>query len=136
MTAVAGRKVKLYSGPDATTGTLVAGGRGHGITVNNEAIDITDKGDDGWRTLLADAAVRSVDISFEGIMKGTTLIAKSLGTTSALLSEYTVVIDGIGSFTGDFHLSSIEIGSPHDDATEMSGTLASSGPVTWTPVTP
>lgn len=135
MAKVAGRKVKLYSG-DVATGTLVAGGRGHSISINNEAIDITDKGDNGWRTLLDDASVRSVDIGFEGLMDGETLIAVSLGATSALLSDYTVQVEGIGSFSGTFHLSSIEIGSPHDDATEMSGTLASSGVIAWTAVTP
>lgn len=136
MAKVAGRKVKLYSGTGPTK-TLVAGGRGHGITINNEPIDITDKGDDGWRTFLNDASVRSVDISFEGLMDGPTLIGVALGTdTSALLADYSVEIDGIGAFTGNFHLSSIEIGSPHDDATEMSGTLASSGLITWTPEAP
>lgn len=135
MAKVAGRKVKLYS-VSGTSETLVAGGRAHGISINNEPIDVTDKGDDGWRTLLADASVRSVDISFEGLMDGATLIGLALGTsTAALLADYKVTIDGVGSIAGDFHLSSVELGSPHDDATELSGTLASSGAVTWTAAT-
>lgn len=131
MTAVAGRKVKLYS-VSGTSETLVAGGRAHGITINNEAIDITDKGDDGWRTLIADAATRSVDISFEGVMRDSVLLGLSLGSdTSKLLADYKIKIDGVGDISGDFHLSSIELGTPHDDATELSGTLASSGPITF-----
>lgn len=134
MAKVAGRKVKLYAVSGATK-TLVAGGRGHSVTINNEPIDVTDKGDDGWRTLLGDAATRSVDIGFEGLMDGAALIDLALGpNTSALLSDYEVVVEGIGSFAGNFHLSSIEIGTPHDGAAEMSGTLASSGVITWTVV--
>lgn len=135
MTAVAGRKVKLYS-VSGTSKTLVSGGREHGITINNEPIDVTDKGDDGWRTLLADAATRSVDISFSGVLKGDGLLSKALGSsTSALLGDYEVLVDGVGSFAGDFHLSGVELTTPHDGPAELSGTLASSGAVTWTAAT-
>ena len=44
----------------------------------------------------------------------------------------TVEIDGVGTFTGDFHLSSVELGTPHDDAVELTMTLASSGAIAWT----
>jgi TP901-1 family phage major tail protein len=132
MAKLAGRKVKLYSG-SGVGATLVAGGREDSITINNEAIDVTDKGDDGWRTLLADASVRSVDLSFSGLMDGSTLVALALNAnTSALLSEYEIRIEGVGVISGDFHASSVEIGAPHDDAVELSMSLASSGPITFT----
>ena len=60
MAKVAGRKVKIYKGTGGGA-VLVAGARADSITINNEPIDITDKGDDGWRTLLNDASVRSVE---------------------------------------------------------------------------
>lgn len=132
MAKLAGRKVNVYKAADAS-GTPIAGGREHGISINNEAIDITDKDSAGWRTLLADPAVRSVDISFSGLMDGATYIALSLNSdTAGLLTDYTVEIEGLGTFTGDFHLSSVELGTPHDDAVELSMTLASSGAITWT----
>lgn len=135
MAKLAGRKVKLYSGT-GTTKTLIAGGKTTKLTINNEAIDVTDKGSDGWRTLLADASVRSADISFEGLMDGATLVTLSLGTdTSKLLAGYTVDIEGIGAVAGSFHLSSIEIGAAHDDATELTATLASSGVIAFTAAT-
>lgn len=132
MAKLAGRKVNVYKAADAS-GTPIAGGREHGISINNEAIDITDKDSAGWRTLLADPSVRSVDISFSGLMDGATYIALSLNSdTAGLLTDYTVEIEGLGTFTGDFHLSSVELGTPHDDAVELSMTLASSGAITWT----
>ena len=132
MAKLAGRKVNLWAGATAT-GAPIAGGREHGFTINNEAIDSTDKDSAGWRTLLADPATRSVDVSFSGLMDGATFIALALGTnTTALLADYTVKIDGVGTFTGDFHLSSVELGTPHDDAVELTMTLASSGAIAWT----
>ena len=111
---------------------LVAGGRSDSISINNEAIDVTDKGSDGWRTLLNDASVRSVDITASGLVDGAGLIGQSLGATTALLGDYEIRIEGIGIAAGEFHFSTYEIDGAHDGAGEYSMTLASSGPVTWT----
>lgn len=134
MAKVAGRKVKVYSGTGGSR-VLVAGGRSDSISINNEAIDITDKGDDGFRTLLNDASVRSVDISAEGLIDGPGLIGTSLGATSELLATYEIEIEGIGTAGGQFHFSSFEVSAPHDDAATYSMSLQSSGQVTWTPAT-
>ena len=132
MSKVAGRKVRIYEGTTVATGTLVAGARSDSININNEAIDITDKGDDGWRTFLNDASVRTVEMSVEGLLDGTSLLGKALGATTALLGDYVIDIDGIGVVAGKFHFSSMEIGAPHDDAATFSATIASSGEITFT----
>ena len=132
MVAVAGRKIRIYLGETVAGGTLVAGARSDSITINNEAIDITDKGDDGWRVFLNDASVRTVEMSVEGILKGDTLVSKALGVTTNLLDDYIIDIDGIGTVAGEFHFSSMEIGAPHDDAATFSATIASSGEITFT----
>ena len=133
MPKLAGRKVNLFSG-SGVGAVVVAGGREHGIAINSEAIDVTDKDSNGWRTLLSDPATRSVDISFGGLMDSATFIALSLGvSTTALLAGYEIRIEGVGVIAGTFHLSSVELGTPHDDAVELSMTLASSGPITFTP---
>lgn len=132
MAKLAGRKVNLYKGTGGTA-VLVAGGREHGIAINNEAIDVTDKDSAGWRTLLADPATRSVDISFTGLMDGATYVALALGTTTtALLDDYEIRVDGVGVIAGDFHLSTVELGTPHDDAVELTMSLMSSGPIGFT----
>ena len=132
MAKVAGRKVKIYE-VDGATSTLVAGARSDSITINNEPIDVTDKGDDGWRTLLADASVRSVEMAVSGLVSGDSLISKSLGATTALHGDYKIEIDGIGEAAGEFFFSNIEISAPHDGAAEFSATIQSSGEITWTP---
>ena len=131
MVAVAGRKIRIYLGETVMGGTLVAGARSDSITINNEAIDITDKGDDGWRTFLNDASVRTVEMSVEGVLKGDTLLSKSLGVSTDLLDDYIIDIDGIGTVSGEFHFSSFEIGAPHDDAATFTASIASSGPIAF-----
>lgn len=131
MPKLAGRKVNLFSGTGVGA-VLVAGGREHGITINNEPIDVTDKGDNGWRTLLSDPATRSVDISFGGLMDNATYISLGLNpVTTALLAPFEVRIEGVGTIAGTFHVSSVELGTPHDDAVELTMSLASSGPITF-----
>lgn len=133
MTAVAGRKVQIKE-EIASVMTLVAGARADSISINNEAIDITDKGDNGWRVFLNDASVRSVEMTVSGIIKGGTLISKALGATTNLINNFEISIDGIGTAAGEFHFSSLELTANHDGVTEFSATIASSGPITWTAV--
>ena len=135
MAKVAGRKVKIYQGTGVGA-TLVAGARSDSITINNEPIDVTDKGDDGWRTLLDDASVRSVEMSVSGMLSGDSLIGASLGATDKLFGEYEIQIDGIGTASGNFFFASIEVSAPHDGAAEFTASIQSSGVVTWTAATP
>jgi predicted secreted protein len=120
MPKIAGRKVNLYKGTGVAA-VLVAGGREHGIKINNEPIDTTDKQSSGWREMLADVSVRSVDIDFSALATN----------TATLLSAYEVRVEGLGTLSGNFFFNGLEVGSPHDDGTEVSGTLMSSGAVTW-----
>jgi predicted secreted protein len=131
MPKIAGRKVNLYKGTGVVA-VLVAGGREHGIKINNEPIDTTDKQSSGWREMLADVSVRSVDIDFSGLWDSATLVQSALATnTATLLSAYEVRVEGLGTLSGNFFFNGLEVGSPHDDGTEVSGTLMSSGAVTW-----
>ena len=132
MPKIAGRKVNLYKGSGGSA-VLVAGGREHGIKINNEPIDTTDKGSAGWRELLADVSARSVDIDFSGLWDSAALITSALATnTATLLSGYEVRVEGLGVLSGNFFFGSLELGTPHDDGTDVSGNLMSSGPITWT----
>jgi TP901-1 family phage major tail protein len=130
MAKVAGRKVKIYQGIGAGA-VLVAGARSDTISINNESIDVTDKGDNGWRTLLNDASVRSVEMSVEGLLDGTSLLSQAFGSTTALINGYEIRIEGIGTVSGDFHFSSIEVTGAHDGAAEFSATIMSSGVITF-----
>lgn len=130
MAALVGRKV-LFT-PDVG-GAAVIGARSKSITINNEAIDITSDDDSGYRTLLAgDAAMKSLDMSIEGILKDSALIAKAAAGTFTL-DGYTMEIPGIGDFDGTFHFSSIALTAPYNEAVTFTATVQSSGAFTFTP---
>jgi predicted secreted protein len=127
MAAVSGRKLRIKKGS-----TAVAGARTDNLTINNEPIDITDKDDAGWRTMLADVGVRSIDADVEGVLIDSALIAVAMGAASGLLSAWTIEIEGIGSFTGDWYLSSFAISGEQADATTFTANIQSSGTMTFT----
>lgn len=128
MAAISGRKVRIKRGA-----TAIAGARSDSLTINNEPIDITEKDDAGWRKYLADVGVRSIDCEVEGILEDSTFLALAVGTASSLLEAYTLEVDTIGDFTGNFYLVSFAVTGEQADATTFTATIQSSGTITFTP---
>lgn len=129
MPAFTGRKLRIKRGS-----TNIAGARTDSLTINNEPIDITDKDDAGWRTMLADVGVRSVDAEVEGVLDDATLIAIAVGSATSILQSWTIEIQGLGSFTGNWHLASFAITGEQADAVTFTASIQSSGTITWTAV--
>ena len=127
MTVSSGRSVRI-----SRAGVTVVGARTDSVTINNEPIDITDKDDAGWRTLLADVGLRSIDCEVEGVLKDDTLIAAAVGTATALLEACEVVIGDIGVFSGNFSLNNISIGAEQEGAMTFTASLQSAGAITAT----
>lgn len=126
--AISGRSVRI-----SREGTTIAGARTDSVTINNEPLDITDKDDAGWRTMLNDVGSRSVSCEVEGVLKNATLLTDSVGTAStALLKECVVTISGIGTLTGDFYLQGLQIGAEQADVVTFSATLESGENMTAT----
>ena len=71
-------------------------------------------------------------MSVEGLLDGDSLLSAALGNTQALLGDYVIDIEGIGTVAGEFHFSSFEIGAPHDDAATFTASIQSSGEITFT----
>jgi len=126
--AISGRSVRI-----SRNGSNIVGARTDSVTINNEPLDITDKDDAGWRTMLNDVGVRSVSCEVEGVLKDSVLLADGVGTAStALLKECVVTITGIGTLTGDFFLNSIQIGAEQADVVTFTATLESGENMTAT----
>ena len=127
MPALVGRKVTFTP---TGAGAPVTGMRTKTITLNNEPIDITSDDDDGWRTFLAeDPAQRFIDMAVEGVTKDNELMKLAALGGSQLISEYTLSFPGLGSFTGDFYIGSLELGAPYNEAVTFSCNIQSSGPL-------
>lgn len=126
--AISGRSVRI-----SRNGSNIVGARTDSVTINNEPLDITDKDDSGWRTMLADVGLRSVSCEIEGVLKDTVLLSDSVGTaTTALLKECVVTISGIGTLTGDFMLQGLQIGAEQADVVTFTATLESGESMTAT----
>lgn len=119
--AISGRSVRI-----TRNSVAIVGARADSVTINNEPLDITDKDDSGWRTMLGDAGIRTISCEVEGVLKDGTLLADSVGAANTtLLRECIVTISGIGTLTGDFMLQGLQIGAEQADVTTFTATLES-----------
>jgi len=123
---------------DYSTTTLV-GVRTRGFTISNEYVDVTTDDDSGWRTLLADPGLRSIEVTVSGISSDEVLIndmmAASVAVDTVEVKLPTGTASGIttpGNLTGDFLISSFEQTGEHDGAVEFSATFMSTGEITYT----
>ena len=111
--------------------TLV-GVRTRGYTITNDYVDVTTDDDGGWRALLADPGLRSMEVTVGGISSDQVLIAEI--TKASITGEPLSV--GLptttGTLAGTFLLSSFEQNGEHDGAVEFSATFMSTGAITYT----
>ena len=132
MAASSGRLLRIKKGS-----TAVVGAKTDNMSINNEMIDITDKDDVGWRTLLAEVGVRSVSADIAGILLDDTLLVDVVGAGSGLLTAWTIDVavadSDLGSFSGNFFLSNISLTGEQEDAITFTATIESSGAITFTP---
>lgn len=111
--------------------TLV-GVRTKGYTITNDYVDVTTDDDDGWRTLLADPGLRSVEATAEGISSDQVLIAEMMKANITGEPLTVQLPTTTGTLAGTFFVSSFEQTGEHDGAVEFSATFMSSGVVTYT----
>jgi TP901-1 family phage major tail protein len=120
-----------YSGRDlriSRDGVPVAGARSDNLTLNGEAVDITDKDSAGWRTLLSGFGVKSVSGEVAGVLKNGALAGDIIAGDSPMKS-HTVQVADLAVLFGDFKLLSYVPTGSHDGAVEFTATLESSGAI-------
>jgi predicted secreted protein len=116
-------------------GTPVASFKTLAIKWGAESIDVTDSDSAGIIEVLSVAATQQVSITIEGVYKTPTLREIAFDpSVSKLLTPVTIkfadALAAKDTITGSFWMSSYEETNAHDDATEFSCELASSG--IWT----
>jgi TP901-1 family phage major tail protein len=130
--AKAGRALRINRGNDASPQvfTPVSGAREDSISLNNELIDVTEKGDSGWRTLLnAVSGLQSMSMSCSGVVKDSVMISAWVNKTA---NEYQFEISGLGIFEGSFMIPSMELSGANAGEGTFSVTFESTGPITFT----
>lgn len=115
--------------------TTLAGVRTRGMTVTNDYVDVTSDDDAGWRTLLADPGVRSVEVTIGGITTDEVLLEAMMEasvTAGTLVGNLPSSLTTPGSMSGEYLVSSFEQSGNHDGEVEFSATFMSTGEVTYT----
>lgn len=112
--------------------TLV-GVRTRTFSITNDYVDVTTDDDSGWRTLLADPGLRSLEVTVGGIASDQVLIAEIMKANieGEPLDVNLPTATG-AKLDGTFVVSSFEGNGDHDGAYEFSATFMSSGEVTYT----
>jgi TP901-1 family phage major tail protein len=112
---------------------VIAGLRTRSIAFNHETVDVTNANSTGlWRELLSSGGVRSATFSGDGVFtddNGMNAIQDAFfqGEKRAL----TVFIPGLGTFSGDFVISSFEVSGEYNGEVTNSLTLESAGVIAF-----
>jgi len=97
------------------------------FSINNEPIDITDDDDDGFRTLMEESGVRSIDVSCEGVLKADTLLGVAAAADPTLITADELDFHLGGKITGSFRFNSLEISGETAGRIQFSGSFQSTG---------
>lgn len=134
ITAQKGRAfvLKVSNGASPTAFVTVTGLRASGVNINGNPVDITTKSSGGWRELLPDGGVKSVDFSGSGIWDSASTQLKALQAAALAggsLIEAQIVSGAGDSFIGTFAVPTFTRNAPHDNAETFDVSLQSHGPV-------
>jgi len=126
-------KVGNGDGPPETF-TSVAGLRAKQIQLNAQTVDVTNADTSGgWRELLAEAGVRSVSVSGNGIFKDAASDEAVRGIFfNEALANWQIVVPDFGTLSGAFQITALEYAGSYDGAVTFTITLQSSGAITFT----
>ena len=125
--------LKLGDGGGPETFSTVAGLRATSLSFNAEIVDVTHAQSAGrWRELL-DGGVRSASVSGAGVFLDDAT-AQSIRALffSGGLRNWQVIIPGLGTIEGPFHLANLDYAGDHDREATVSVSLASAGELVFT----
>ena len=111
----------------------VAGLRSTTLTLNDEAVDITNKDSGSFRELLPAGGIQSMSITASGVFTDSTAettLRSAYGTST--FKSYNVIVPDLGTYAGTFMIASLEYAGEYNGEATYSVTLESSGAVTFT----
>ena len=122
--------LKIGDGASPPEFVTVAGLKTTQLSINGDAVAITNKGSGGWRELLSGAGVRSVSVAASGIFTGTAAEAqvRSLALTGAL-EDYQLSFESGERMQGQFLVTRLEYAGDFNGERNYTLALESSGEV-------
>ena len=126
------------------TQTTVGGLRSTSITMNDEAVDVTNKDSLGTRTLLAGAGVNSISISGSGVFTDSACevavraafnlqqnTSDGSSAQTPAFETFQFLIPNLGTYTGAFMIASIEYSGEFNGEVTYSMSFESAGYITF-----
>ena len=122
--------LKIGDGSATPTFSTVAGLKTTQLSINGNAVEITNKGSGGWRELLSGAGVRSVSVAASGIFTGSAAETqvKRLALSGALES-YQLSFESGEQMQGEFLVTRLEYAGDFNGERNYTIALESSGEV-------
>ena len=122
--------LKIGDGSATPTYSTVAGLKTTQLSINGDAVVITNKGSGGWRELLSGAGVRSVSVAASGIFTGSAAETqvKSLAL-SGTLESYQLSFESGEQMQGEFLVTRLEYAGDFNGERNYTIALESSGEV-------
>jgi|TARA_Y100000401_G_C8159793_1_gene143681 TP901-1 family phage major tail protein len=133
MAAQKGAALLLKINTTGSTYVTVGGLRSTSITLNDEAVDVTNKDSSGNRTLLADGGIHSISVSGSGVFTDAaseTTLKDAMNAST--FKNFQVIIPDFGTYQGAFMVATLEYAGEHNGEVTYSVTLESSGAITFT----
>jgi TP901-1 family phage major tail protein len=122
--------LKVSDGAQTPVYSTVAGLRTTQMSINGDAVVITNKGSGGWRDLLSGAGVRSVSVSGAGVFTGSTAESRiKTNALSGVLDDYELSFESGERISGRFLVSRLDYSGDFNGERSYTLALESSGPV-------
>lgn len=122
--------LKIGNGEEPAIFSTVAGLRTTQMSINGDAVIITNKDSGGWRELLSGAGVRSVSVSGAGIFLGSAAESRIRGHALAgTLDSYELSFESGERMQGQFLVSRLDYSGDFNGERNYTLSLESSGAV-------
>lgn len=122
--------LKVGDGGADPSFATVAGLRTTQLSINGEAVVVTNKDSGGWRQLLSGAGVRSVSVSGAGVFTGSAAEARiKANALSGVIDDYRLSFESGDSMTGRFLVTRLDYAGDFNGERSYTLSLESSGQV-------
>jgi TP901-1 family phage major tail protein len=122
--------LKVGDGAETPVYSTVAGLRTTQLSINGEAVVITNKGSGGWRELLSGAGVRSVSVAGSGVFTGSAAEGRLKSNALAgLIDDYELSFESGERLRGRFLLTRLDYSGDFNGERSYTLALESSGVV-------
>ncbi|HEY8352565.1 MAG TPA: phage major tail protein, TP901-1 family [Sphingomonadales bacterium] len=122
--------LKIGDGGSPETFTTIGGMRSTSLSINNEMVDVTHKGSNGWREMLAGAGTRTVAITGAGIFTDSAAERSfQARVLAASIDNYEAVFESGDRFRGPFLAVSLEYAGDYNGERTYNLRLESAGAV-------